>query len=125
MPQLDKLTYFTQIFWLLITFTTFYFVILKNILPNILLNIKTRENLTNNMLSSNEAASGEINKANNNFVNINATITDKMQKVLTTMANKIKTSQQDTNQLHKLFANEKTSAQYRNIQTTRVIITKL
>lgn len=33
MPQLDKVTFLSQFFWLCLSFITFYFLILKNFLP--------------------------------------------------------------------------------------------
>jgi F0F1-type ATP synthase membrane subunit b/b' len=35
MPQLDKLTWFSQIFWVFALFLTFYILIVKNMLPQI------------------------------------------------------------------------------------------
>jgi len=90
MPQLDKLTYSSQIFWLLIFFTSFYFIILKNILPSILLNIKTRETLINNLINSNSSSATEIESTNQNFVKINNKILDSVeefQKLASTEAN--------------------------------------
>jgi hypothetical protein len=43
MPQFDKLTFFTQIFWLTIIFFGFYFVTLQTYLPKIAAVIKTRK----------------------------------------------------------------------------------
>jgi hypothetical protein len=71
MPQLDKLTYSTQIFWLLTFFILFYFIILKNVLASILLNIKTRITLIEDMVSGNTNTSLEIKNVTNSFVNLN------------------------------------------------------
>jgi len=43
MPQFDKITFFTQIFWLTIIFFGFYFFILKVFLPKIATVLKTRK----------------------------------------------------------------------------------
>lgn len=42
MPQLDKVTWFSQIFWLLIILGFFYFFCLKYILPTIVSTLKLR-----------------------------------------------------------------------------------
>jgi len=42
MPQLDTYMYLSQVFWLLVLFTTFYILILNNILPNISRILKLR-----------------------------------------------------------------------------------
>lgn len=74
MPQLDKLSYSTQIFWLLVLFTSFYFIILKHILPRILLNIKTRENIIDNMVSKSSNSVLEIKSAGSDYIKINSNI---------------------------------------------------
>lgn len=89
MPQLDKLAYSTQIFWLLITFTSFYFVLLKNILPAILLNIKTRENLANNIVEENSSSSYEIKKANDTFTKINSDISERLDELTNKMSKEL------------------------------------
>ena len=43
MPQLDILTFFSQIFWLLLIFFTFYFLILKEFLLDLSLTVKLRK----------------------------------------------------------------------------------
>ncbi len=43
MPQLDTLTYFTQVFWVFVTFTVFYAVCLRHILPGISRILKVRK----------------------------------------------------------------------------------
>ena len=47
MPQFDKITFFNQIFWLLITFFGFYFIILKSLLPVLAAGLKTRKKIMN------------------------------------------------------------------------------
>lgn len=43
MPQLDKVTFFSQYFWLVIFFLTFYFFVLKVALPTIVTIFKVRK----------------------------------------------------------------------------------
>lgn len=43
MPQLDSLTYLTQIFWTLLTFSVFYAVCLRHILPGVSRILKVRK----------------------------------------------------------------------------------
>jgi hypothetical protein len=43
MPQFDKITFFTQIFWLTIIFFGFYFLMLQIFLPKIASVLKTRK----------------------------------------------------------------------------------
>jgi len=43
MPQFDKITFFSQIFWLNITFWGFYFIILSTFLPKVAVVLKTRK----------------------------------------------------------------------------------
>jgi len=54
MPQFDKITFFNQIFWLLLIFSSFYFVLLKNFLPKIssVLKARNKKLLKSNSLSS-------------------------------------------------------------------------
>jgi hypothetical protein len=92
MPQLDKLTYSTQIFWLLIFFTSFYFIILKNILPSILLNVKTRETIIDNLLASNSSSTVEIETVNQNFVKINNLILDKLDQFQKSVSSELNNS---------------------------------
>jgi len=42
MPQLDKVTWFSQIFWFLVVFAFFYFVMVYLILPTIAASLKLR-----------------------------------------------------------------------------------
>jgi hypothetical protein len=79
MPQLDKLTYSTQIFWLLLCFSSFYFIILKKILPNILLNIKIREDIIDTSLTGTTNTSVEVKQATNHFIKINNMIVDRVE----------------------------------------------
>ena len=46
MPQFDKITYFNQIFWLLVFFLAFYFNLLKHVLPLLAFSLKTRKKVS-------------------------------------------------------------------------------
>lgn len=52
MPQLDIYMYFSQVFWLLVIFTTFYILVLNNILPIISRVLKLRRKRTSSEGSS-------------------------------------------------------------------------
>jgi len=43
MPQLDKVTFFTQISWLLVVFFSLYVILLKFVLPKLALILKLRQ----------------------------------------------------------------------------------
>lgn len=45
MPQLDSLSYFTQYFWLILTFFTFYYINANYIIPSLSKIFKVRNNL--------------------------------------------------------------------------------
>ena len=45
-PQFDKITYFNQIFWLLVFFLAFYFNLLKHVLPLLAFSLKTRKKVS-------------------------------------------------------------------------------
>jgi len=53
MPQFDKITFFNQIFWLILIFSSFYIVLLKNYLPKIGSVLKAR---SKKLLKSNRMA---------------------------------------------------------------------
>lgn len=82
MPQLDKLSYSTQIFWLLILFTSFYFLILKYILPKLLLSLKVRGGKINSICTGNENLASESSIANNNFVKANDKLVSSLHGLL-------------------------------------------
>jgi len=46
MPQFDKITFFNQILFIILVFASFYFTILKFVLPKIALVLKTRKKIT-------------------------------------------------------------------------------
>ena len=43
MPQIDKITYFNQLFWLFLSFSFYYCVLLKVFLPKISSVLKARK----------------------------------------------------------------------------------
>ncbi|MEL6163171.1 MAG: hypothetical protein AAFR37_05210 [Cyanobacteria bacterium J06628_3] len=55
MPQFDKFTFFNQIFWLVLIFSGFYFILLKNYLPKIgsVLKARNKKLLRSNSLAEN------------------------------------------------------------------------
>lgn len=57
MPQFDKVTFFNQIFWVLLVFFSFYFVLLKQILPSLLMSVKTRKKAVKSYLAASTKAS--------------------------------------------------------------------
>ena len=54
MPQLDKVSYFTQFFWLTLTITAFYITLLKFYLPTMTRVLKMREHKVSLTQESNE-----------------------------------------------------------------------
>mmetsp|Transcript_783 Transcript_783/g.2073 ORF Transcript_783/g.2073 Transcript_783/m.2073 type:complete len:128 (-) Transcript_783:570-953(-) len=46
MPQLDNFSFFSQVFWVLLFFSTFYFLNIRQILPAISSALKVRSRLT-------------------------------------------------------------------------------
>ena len=42
MPQIDTYTFFSQVFWLVVIFSSFYILVLNNVLPNIARVLKLR-----------------------------------------------------------------------------------
>jgi len=43
MPQIDKITYFNQLFWLFLSFSFYYFILLKVFLPKVSSVLKARK----------------------------------------------------------------------------------
>lgn len=82
MPQLDKVTFLSQFFWLCLSFITFYFLILKNFLPKMSRILKFRrkkiqEGLTfltsenNAVLKQYDSLIAQSLNRSKNFFNIN------------------------------------------------------
>jgi len=53
MPQLDSLTFLSQVFWLVILFISFYVVVAKNVLPEFGFILKTRTKKISNEIVKN------------------------------------------------------------------------
>ena len=47
MPQFDTITFFNQIFWLILLFLYFYFLVLKILMPLLVSALKTRKKIIN------------------------------------------------------------------------------
>ncbi len=82
MPQLDKVTFLSQFFWLCLSFITFYFLILKNFLPKMSRILKFRrkkiqEGLTfltsenNAVLKQYDSLIAQSLNRSKNFFNVN------------------------------------------------------
>jgi F0F1-type ATP synthase membrane subunit b/b' len=69
MPQFDKITFFNQIFWFLLAFLSFYFVILKGLLPVLAASLKTRKKIIN-FISTAGSASGDASSKRAYFKNL-------------------------------------------------------
>jgi F0F1-type ATP synthase membrane subunit b/b' len=69
MPQFDKITFFNQIFWFLLAFLSFYFVILKGLLPVLAASLKTRKKIIN-YISAAGSSSGEASSKKAYFKNL-------------------------------------------------------
>jgi hypothetical protein len=50
MPQFDTVTFFNQIFWFFSVFLSFYFIILKGLLPVVTTSLKTRKKLVHSLI---------------------------------------------------------------------------
>merc|ERR1712159_816518 len=61
MPQLDKLTYFTQFIWLVVFFLAFYNINIQFLLPKIYKGIKIRQKRVESMFSEKESGSNTVN----------------------------------------------------------------
>jgi len=69
MPQFDKITFFTQIFWLTIIFFGFYFLTLQIFLPKIAAVLKSRKK----KLSSGSSGVSNLNEEQLSVTNIRNT----------------------------------------------------
>jgi len=63
MPQFDKITFFNQIFWLTLSFLSFYFILLKALLPVLASSLKTRKKLVNYVFSASNSLEGSPKKS--------------------------------------------------------------
>ncbi len=73
MPQFDNVTFFNQIFWFLIIFLSFYFIVLKKLLPVLATTLKTRKKLIHFIFSVSHSSLDNLfkkslqNKLHDNF----------------------------------------------------------
>lgn len=67
MPQLDKVTFFSQYFWLLIFFLTFYFFVLKIVLPTVVTIFKLRKKKLEAMVNDIETLKKEESSILSNY----------------------------------------------------------
>ena len=83
MPQFDNITFFNQIFWLVLLFLIFYFLLLKKYLPNIsfLIKIRSKKLLKNDFLTHSLFSENSFTKLNGNKL---------MEKILHNEATQIK-----------------------------------
>jgi len=70
MPQFDKITFFNQIFWLLLLFFSFYIILLKTFLPKISSSLKAR---SKKLLKSNSLAN-DLNTEEFSVTNSSSTL---------------------------------------------------
>ena len=71
MPQFDKITFFTQIFWLFFFFSSFYLIFLKVFLPKLSSVLKAR---TKKLQKGSEGVANFIEEQNNVFEIFNFSI---------------------------------------------------
>lgn len=65
MPQLDKVTFLSQFFWLCIVFISMYLILVKFFLPALARIVKLRQSLKSTSIDSND-----VNHSSNNPINI-------------------------------------------------------
>jgi hypothetical protein len=63
MPQFDKITFFNQIFWLTISFLSFYFIVLRGLLPVLASSLKTRKKLMHYVFSASTSSEVGLKKS--------------------------------------------------------------
>lgn len=67
MPQLDKVTFFSQYFWLVLFFLSFYFFVLKAVLPTIVTIFKVRKKTLELIVSDVETLKQEESTVLSNY----------------------------------------------------------
>jgi hypothetical protein len=77
MPQFDKITFFGQIFWFIIIFSTFYFLVSYKYVPLITLYLKIRAKKKLLHFSSNEKALHLIEKINVSLTSFFSNLSEK------------------------------------------------
>jgi F-type H+-transporting ATPase subunit b len=65
LPQLDISTYWSQIFWLIVTFSVLYLSLSKVFLPNIMSLVKRRQDYMNGIYQNIEIENGQIRELEN------------------------------------------------------------
>ena len=65
LPQLDISTYWSQIFWLVVTFSVLYLSLSKVFLPNIMSLVKRRQDYMNGIYQNIEIENGQIRELKN------------------------------------------------------------
>jgi F0F1-type ATP synthase membrane subunit b/b' len=102
MPQLDTYMYFSQVFWLLVTFTVFYILILNNILPNIARVLKLRRK----QISAGEGST--INEEHKAVMSTTSGVLESSLNDSTTFLSNVRNSSSDWLEASLKEANEKT-----------------
>jgi F0F1-type ATP synthase membrane subunit b/b' len=105
MPQLDTYMYFSQVFWLFVIFTTFYILVLNNILPNISRVLKLRRKQIN---AGDGSVIGEEHKA---VMATTSGVLETSLKDSTTFLNNVRNSSSEWLEASLKEANEKTLAE--------------
>ena len=102
MPQLDTYMYLSQVFWLLVLFTTFYILVLNNILPNISRVLKLRRK----RISS--EGSSVLSEEHNAVMTTTSDVLETYLKDSTTFLSNVRTSSSTWLEVSLEEANEKT-----------------
>ena len=102
MPQLDTYMYLSQVFWLLVLFTTFYILVLNNILPNISRVLKLRRK----RISS--EGSSVLSEEHNAVMTTTSDVLETSLKDSTTFSSNVRTSSSTWLEVSLEEANEKT-----------------
>jgi uncharacterized membrane protein YhiD involved in acid resistance len=102
MPQLDTYMYLSQVFWLLVLFTTFYILVLNNILPNISRVLKLRRK----RISS--EGSSVLSEEHNTVMTTTSDVLETSLKDSTTFLSNVRTSSSTWLEVSLEEANEKT-----------------
>jgi F0F1-type ATP synthase membrane subunit b/b' len=102
MPQLDTYMYLSQVFWLLVLFTTFYILVLNNILPNISRVLKLRRK----RISS--EGSSVLSEEHNAVMTTTSDVLETSLKDSTTFLSNVRTSSSTWLEVSLEEANEKT-----------------
>jgi len=102
MPQLDTYMYLSQVFWLLVLFTTFYILVLNNILPSISRVLKLRRK----RISS--EGSSVLSEEHNTVMTTTSDVLETSLKDSTTFLSNVRTSSSTWLEVSLEEANEKT-----------------